>query len=159
MQTLILVDKEDKEVGFAEREETHKIPGKLHRAILVIVKNDRGQILLARRSLEKTLWPGIWDGTVATHVFPREKVTEAAARALKQELGIEKIPLKYLAHFIYQTKWGEEGVEYEFCHLLEAKSNVAFPQKKEISEIAWVKKEDLNNYRVSPWFLEALKFV
>ncbi len=159
MQTLILVDKEDKEIGFAEREECHKIPGKLHRAILVIVKNDEGQILLARRSLQKTLWPGVWDGTVATHVFPQEKVTEAAARALKMELGIEKISLKHLAHFLYQARWGKEGIEDEFCHLFEAKANKVLPQKDEISEIAWVKKEDLNNYNVSPWFLEALKFL
>ena len=161
-----MVDRQDKQIGTAEREECHKLPGKLHRAIMMVVKNKqsfssnkKGEILLARRSENKPLWPGVWDGTIATHVFPGETPEQAARRGLKKELGVSNLSLNNLGNFIYKAKWGNDGVEYEFCHLFLAEAEETVPNPEEITETAWVSKDELTNYSLTPWFIESLRFL
>lgn len=158
METLILVDEKDKQIGTASREECHRFPGKLHRAILVVVKNKKGEILLAKRDKRK-LFGGLWDGTIATHVLVGETPEQAARRALEKELGVSNLSLNNLGNFIYKAKWGKNGVEDEFCHLFSAEAEEVIPNLKEISETTWVTKDELTNYSLTPWFLEALKFL
>lgn len=156
MEVLILVDRKDKKVGIASREECHGFPGRLHRAIMVVVKNEKGQILLAKRSKSKRLWTGIWDGTIATHVFPGETKEEAAKRALKKELGLDNLLPTYLGHFIYRAKWDDDGVECEYCHVFLTKTKEVILNPEEASEVVWVSEERLTNYSLTPWFLKAL---
>lgn len=160
-----MVNEQDREIGTASREECHKAPGKLHRAILVVVKNKqsfssnkKGKILLARRSENKPLWLGVWDGTIATHVFPGETPEQAARRGLKKELGVSNLSLNNLGNFIYKAKWNN-GEEYEYCHVFSVEAEEVNPNRNEISEIAWVGKDELTNYSLTPWFLKALEFL
>lgn len=159
MEILILVDRKDKKVGIASRKECHHLPGKLHRAIMVVVENEKGQILLARRSKSKRLWPGIWDGTIATHVFFGETIEEAAKRALKKELGLDNLLLTYLGHFIYRAKWDEDGVEYEYCHAFLTKTREVVLNPEEVSEVAWTSWGKLTSYSLTSWFFKALKLL
>lgn len=158
METLILVDRQDKQIGTAEREECHKLPGKLHRAIMVTLKNKKGEILLAKRA-DKKLFAGLWDGTIATHVFPGETPEQAARRGLKKELGVSNLSLNNLGNFIYKAKWGKNGVEHEYCHIFSGEANEIISNSEEISKTVWVTKDELTNYSLTPWFLEALKFL
>jgi len=160
---MTLVDENDRLVGQAERKICHQFPGKLHRAILVVVFDQRGQILLAKRVKGK-LWQGIWDGTVATHIFPKESPQQAAKRALSSELGINHLTLKPHHFFVYQAKWKDKGVENEVCHLFTVKVNQPIQaNKKEVTTLKWTHPKDLrkeikkNPADFSPWFLEALK--
>ena len=49
-EPLILVDSNDEEVGFLDKEACHNGDGKLHRAFSVFIFNSEGKLLLQQRS-------------------------------------------------------------------------------------------------------------
>ena len=62
-----IVDVEDKVIGRASREEVHR-QGFLHRSTHLLVFDDKGRVLLQKRSIEKDTFPGKWDSSVSGHV-------------------------------------------------------------------------------------------
>lgn len=73
----------------ATREECHK-KGLWHRAVYAfIIDDNKGNILLQKRSSNKKLWPNMWDVTVGGHVNAGEFGRQALIREVKEELGIE----------------------------------------------------------------------
>ncbi|EQD42476.1 isopentenyl-diphosphate delta-isomerase [mine drainage metagenome] len=58
-EPLILVDKDDCEIGFLDKTSAHLGPGVLHRAFSLFVFNSQGELLLQQRASGKRLWPGI----------------------------------------------------------------------------------------------------
>ena len=51
----------------ATREECHK-KGYWHRVVYAFIIDDKGNILLQKRSASKKLWPNLWDVTVWIYV-------------------------------------------------------------------------------------------
>ena len=51
-EPLILVDSNDEEVGFLDKEACHNGDGKLHRAFSVFIFNSEGKLLLQQRALQ-----------------------------------------------------------------------------------------------------------
>lgn len=158
-----MVDFQDNPCGEVSRKECHLLPGKLHRAVMVVLKNKDDQILLAQRAKGK-LWEGVWDGTCATHVYPQETNEHAVARALKNELGLNDLTLKYKGKFLYQARWGKVEVEYEVCHLfLGTIDSQPTPNAKEIISLKWMSQKKRlgevgkNQNLFTPWFLISLK--
>lgn len=161
MKEIILkVDKSDRVIGEIEKEKAHKGKGVLHRAFFVIVFNKKGEILLAKRSKHKKLWPGFWEGTVASHQRKGETLEEAIKRRVKEEIGIKIQKIKFLFKFFYQDFFEKKGVEKEICHVVKVKyQGKVFPNKKEVAEIKWITpkklKKDIkeNPHKYTPWFL------
>ncbi len=83
----VVVDRNDKFIRNATRQECHTNKKLVHRSATVIVLNDRKEILLEKRSMKKDLYPGYW-GLVAGHVDPGESYEEAAKREMMEEIGI-----------------------------------------------------------------------
>jgi isopentenyldiphosphate isomerase len=50
---VVLVDKKDNKIGLEEKTKAHLKQGKLHRAFMVFILNEKGEILLQRRSEKK----------------------------------------------------------------------------------------------------------
>lgn len=161
MKEIILkVDKNDRVIGEIEKGKAHKGKGILHRAFFVIIFNKGGKILLAKRSKHKKLWPGFWEGTVASHQRKGETLEEAIKRRVKEEIGIKIQKIKSLLKFYYQDFFEKEGVENEICHVVKVKcQGKAFPNKKEVSRIKWIILKNLkkdvkeNPHKYTPWFL------
>ena len=63
---VILVDKDDNELGLMEKLEVHQ-KGLLHRAFSVFLLNDSNQLLLQKRALDKYHSPGLWTNTCCSH--------------------------------------------------------------------------------------------
>ena len=78
-EILILVDDNDNEIGTDTRENCHSGNGKRHRAYTAFVFHD-GKLLLQQRSKKKLLWPGAWDVSFTSHVYPGESYQQAAKR-------------------------------------------------------------------------------
>ena len=53
-------------IGQCPRSEVHRT-GKFHRAVNVILCNEKGEILLQKRATTKTVAPGKWDLSVSTN--------------------------------------------------------------------------------------------
>lgn len=161
MKEIILrVDKNDRIIGEVEKKRAHKGKGILHRAFFVIVFHKEGKILLAKRSKYKKLWPGFWDGTIASHQRKGETLKEAIKRRVKEEIGIEIQKIEPLFKFYFQNFFRKMGSENEICHVAKVKyQGKVFPNKKEVAKIKWMTQKELqkdikeNPHKYTPWFL------
>ncbi len=154
---LVLVDDNDNELGTDTRENCHLGDGKRHRAYTVFLFHD-GKLLLQKRSMKKQLWPGAWDVSYTSHVYPGETYAQAAARKSLQELNASVRDLVDVHSFVYFAPQGTHA-ENEFCRLLVGEFDGKItPNPEEIMEVRWatVKKvqDDLMSHPGSytPWF-------
>ncbi|MFN3653816.1 MAG: isopentenyl-diphosphate Delta-isomerase [Candidatus Nitrosotenuis sp.] len=163
-ELLILVDSNDNPIGFEEKVKCHLPNGKLHRAFTVLLFNKDGKLLLTRRSQSKMLWPGDWDGTVASHPRKTETYVSSAERRLPEELG-SSCKLDYLFKFEYHVPYKDVGSENEVCGTLIGEVTEPFELKlvkDEISEAKWTSADELfsdmrNNPQIyCPWMIVAL---
>jgi isopentenyl-diphosphate Delta-isomerase len=113
-EQLILVDDQDREIGFKAKTDAHTGKGVLHRAFSIFVFNSDNELLLQQRSLTKMLWPGYWSNTCCSHPRRGETMAHAVTRRLEQELGF-KCPLEYLYKFKYHAQYEGIGAEHELC--------------------------------------------
>jgi len=141
-EMLLLVDENDKVVGKETKERCHDGGGLLHRAFMVIVVKG-GKILLTQRSERKRLWPGLWDGSVSSHVHEGERYEESAQKRLREELHIECTDIRYLFKFYYQVPYEGVGAEHEICAVLVARYDGDIqPDRDEISSFKFMEPED-----------------
>ena len=167
MEYLILVDSNDKPIGIEEKTKCHLPNGKLHRAFTILLFNKEGKLLLTQRSMDKMLWPGDWDGTVASHPRQSETYVSSAERRLPEELGIS-CKLDYLFKFEYHVPYKDIGSENEVCGTLigivDDPTKIKLV-KEEISDIKWITLDEiLNDIEKSPqiycpWMIVALYFL
>ena len=165
MQRIVIVDENDNIIGEEEKETCHDGDGILHRAFLTMVFNDRGELILARRSDKKRLWPGCWDGTVASHVFAGESYEQASRRRLSEEAGVGPAPVEYLFKFRYHARYKDIGAEHEICAVTAVSgidAETLTPDRDEISEIRTIRlnalmdeiSKDSDSY--TPWLVLAI---
>ena len=156
-EILVLVDDNDNQVGTDTRENCHAGNGKRHRAYTVFLFHG-GRVLLQRRSSKKLLWPGGWDVSYTSHVYPGESYQQAAERKGKQELGVRVGPLTDVHSFVYFAPQGANA-ENEFCRVLVGEfDGKVVPNEDEMSAVKWAKLKDLradlaahpDSY--TPWF-------
>lgn len=87
-----VVDERDHVLRQACRKEVHD-NNLMHRAVHILVFNRKRDCLLQKRSLLKDRHPGVWDSSAAGHLDAGEDYDAAAARELREELGIRDAQL------------------------------------------------------------------
>lgn len=143
METLILVDDNDNELGYASREECHTGRGKRHRAFVIFLFNDKKELLVQFRAARK-LGGSRWDVSCTSHVWKGETYDTAAERCMKVELGINA-PVKKILSYIYEELY-KDHAENEYCSLLIGRYNgPIYPNRQEMDKIEWVRPRDLEN--------------
>jgi len=161
---LILVDENDNPIGKGEKVKCHLPNGILHRAFTALLFDKDGRLVLTRRAKEKMLWPGDWDGTVASHPRESETYVSSGERRMPEELGIQ-CKLEYLFKFEYHVPYKDVGSENEICGTLIGivDDSTHFTQiQGEIDEIKRISsKELLSELRANPkiycpWMIIAL---
>jgi len=141
-EILVLVDEKDNEIGTDTRENCHLGKGRRHRAYVVFLFHN-GKLLLQQRSRLKTLWPGAWDVSFTSHVYPGESYEQAARRKGMQELGASFGPLKDVYSFVYFAPQGKYS-ENEFCRLMVGEfDGRAKPNPDEIMAVRWTTLDEL----------------
>ena len=163
-EKVILVDKNDKEVGSMEKQEAH-IKGLLHRAFSVFIFNDKNELLLQRRALKKYHSGGLWTNTCCSHPRKNETTLDAANRRLVEEMGMRCI-IKKQFDFIYKAQLDNNLYEHEFDHVFFGFSNEQ-PQinTEEVEEYTYKTLEDIGNEikttpeKYTEWFKICLKEV
>ena len=83
------VDDQDQVIGQMTRAEAHDGSHKKHRAVVILVFNEDGKILLHKRSMTKDMYPGAWTTSCSGHVDAGENYLESAVRELEEELNIK----------------------------------------------------------------------
>ncbi len=147
MQTndyVILVDEQDNEIGVMEKLRAHEL-GKLHRAFSVFIFNDKKELLLQQRAINKYHSGGLWTNTCCSHPRPNETIKDAAIRRLYEEMGMT-CDLKIINNFIYKTEFENGLIEHEFDYILTGISN-STPQinKTEVESYKWQQISEIQN--------------
>lgn len=115
MEKVILVDEADNAIGTMEKMEAHR-RGRLHRAFSILLFNQKGELLLQKRSKKKYHSGGLWTNTCCSHPLPGESMDDAARRKLNQEMGID-LQTTFAYKFIYSAKLDNELTEHELDHV------------------------------------------
>lgn len=157
---LILVDADDRELGFLDKASCHDGEGVLHRAFSLFVLDRDGRILLQRRAGDKRLWPGYWSNTCCSHPRRGEGMRAAVERRSLEELGIGIHTLSFAFKFQYHERFDGAGAEHELCHVYVARTDdEPQPNGNEIDAWDWYTVEELetmlvdSSARCTPWFL------
>jgi len=122
---VVLLNLDREPVGSAPRAYVHTRDTPLHLAFSLYVFSEAGEVLLTRRALTKTTWPGVWTNTCCGHPRPGEEMAAAIARRLDHELGMEITDLEcVLADFGYRATDASGVVENEFCPVFRARVRI-----------------------------------
>lgn len=161
-ETVILVDKHDRQIGIEEKLKAHR-EGKLHRAFSVFIFNDEGEMLLQKRALHKYHSAGLWTNACCSHPRPGEPVAQAATRRLQEEMGFA-CKLQKAFDFIYKVEFDNGLIEHEFDHVFVGNYDGGIaPDPDEVVDYRWVKiatlKKEIETFpeKYTVWFKLALE--
>ena len=159
---IILVDYQDNDIGFEERDACHRIPAKLHRAFSIFIVNGKEHMLIQKRAASKKTWPGFWSNACCSHPRKGENLSEATLRRLDEELGFT-CPLQHISSFHYEADYNKEFGENEIDHVFVGRfDGVIQPNKDEIGDWRFIPLDELSRdihkspEKYTPWFKKAL---
>ncbi len=115
-EQVILVNKEDEQIGLMPKMEAHK-KALLHRAFSVFVFNNKNELLLQQRAAEKYHSPELWTNTCCSHQRAGETNIEAGKRRLQEEMGFV-CDLQEVFQFIYKASFDNGLTEHELDHVM-----------------------------------------
>lgn len=129
-----IIDENDSIIGRAARHECHGNPKLLHRSAGVLMFNSRGELLMQKRSTKKDTNPGKWSLSAWGHLDVGESYEHAAAREIREELGIKAKNLRRLFKMIYR-----DNVESEMFCIFRAESEGPFRlDKDEVEKVEFM---------------------
>ncbi|WP_438972522.1 isopentenyl-diphosphate Delta-isomerase [Polaribacter sp.] len=139
-EQVILVDKNDTQIGTMAKMEAHE-KALLHRAFSVFVFNNKGALLLQQRAAHKYHSPLLWTNTCCSHQRVGETNIEAGKRRLQEEMGF-KTPLKEVFSFIYKAPFDNGLTEHELDHVLIGNyEEDPVINKEEVAAFKWMSLE------------------
>jgi isopentenyl-diphosphate delta-isomerase len=150
---LIKVSEFDEVLGVVSKEEAHRT-GCLHRAISVLIFNEKGEWLIQKRADDKYHSAGLWANTCCSHPFPNETNVSASNRRLKEEVGMIA-DLNKAFSFKYYVILDNDLIDHVFIGVTNAKPELNLD---EVSDWKYVTteflKEDLitNSKDYAEWF-------
>jgi len=157
-EPLILVDADDREIGFLDKSACHDGSGVLHRAFSLFIFNPRGELLLQRRASGKRLWPSFWSNSCCSHPRRGEIMSDAVQRRMEQELGL-RTPVRFVYKFEYQAQFLDLGTEHELCWVYVGQTaDQPVINTTEIGEWRWISPAALDaeleasSADFTPWF-------
>ena len=126
--------------------------GWYHHTTHVWIYNRDGEILLAQRSLQKQIHPGLWDVSSAGHVDAGESILGAAIREVEEELGIafDEQDLIPIGIFKHQSEYQDGSIkDFEFHNAHIVSWNGALSELKlqqgEVDQVKWVNPEEFRH--------------
>lgn len=139
-----LIDLDDNVISTIDKYEAHKHPTKLHRAVSVWLINNKGQILLQKRSTKKIVGSKWWANAICGNVRPTESYLQCATRRLEEEIGVKVAEIKPIYRFLYKAYCNEKYGEYELDQVYLGKyDGIIVPNLDEVNEVSWIDFKEL----------------
>lgn len=141
---LILVNEADEPTGTMEKMEVHQ-RALLHRAFSIFIFNEKGDMLLHQRALNKYHSGGLWTNACCSHPVNGQLTEEAAMIRLQEEMGFAA-PLQKAFTFIYKATLGNGLTEHEFDHVFIGKyDGEIHPDETEVKDFCFMSMEAISN--------------
>jgi isopentenyldiphosphate isomerase len=143
-ELLDVVDADDRVVGQARREDVYAAR-QLHRTVMVVVRNPRGEVLVHRRTATKLTAPSQYDMVIGGVVDAGESYDDCAVRELAEEVGVCGAAPRRVLRFryddpdrlalpqwitVYETTWDGPVV----------------PQPSEVAWWSWLPEPELSRW-------------
>ncbi|MBT4135429.1 NUDIX domain-containing protein [archaeon] len=142
---LIVVDNNDVEIGFKEREDLDSKD--IYRVSVLWLVNKKGEILLAQRALNKKKDPGMWGPGVAGTVEKGESYHSNIIKEAEEELGLKNIKVKEF----FKSRIKKPHNHFTKWFLLKVEGRKEFDFNDEVEKVKWfTKKELLNTIEKNP---------
>lgn len=151
---VVLLDDTGSPIGQHDKATVHSSDTPLHLAFSCHVFNSEGLLLVTRRALSKTAWPGVWTNSFCGHPGPGESIEEAIVRRAKRELNIEVLDVRAaLPDFRYRAVDASGVVENEICPVFIATTtSTPSPADDEVAEFVWADPVALAHaVTATPW--------
>ena len=162
---VVVLDELGDPCGTAPRKSIHQQQTPLHLAFSCYITKPSGEVLVTRRALTKSTWPGIWTNSCCGHPRPGEQIESAVARRVHEELGITLADIQPLLPDYRYTAVDASGImENEVCpvYLGIADGDDVDPDPREIVEYRWASWAALSlvaenaPWLLSPWASEQI---
>lgn len=159
---VVLLDAHRQPCGTAPRLSVHGTETPRHLAFSCHLVDSAGRMLMTRRALAKTAWPGVWTNSFCGHPRPGEHVDDAIRRYAPHELGLDIGDLTcILPDFEYRAVDACGVVENEVCPVYWARPvGVPAPNPTEVMDLVWAPIDDVwsaanrTPWVFSPWFVD-----
>tara|TARA_Y100000310_G_C20687539_1_gene820045 strand:+ start:2776 stop:3288 length:513 start_codon:yes stop_codon:yes gene_type:complete len=167
-ETIILVDKQDNQIGTIEKLPAHE-QAVLHRAFSLYIFNKKGELLIQKRNRDKYHSGTLWSNTCCSHPRHKEGMQNAIHRRLEEEFGIDT-EMNEIFSTIYKCKFDNGLSEHEYLHVfIGYYDGEVNPSPTETEDYKWIKPKELlegiknNPEKYSYWLKDCidrvLKFV
>ena len=144
-----VVDMDDHPIDVRSLREC-KAKGLLHRAVAILLFDASGRLLIQKRSRRKDWMAGYWDLSSTGHVRAGESYEDAAARELKEEIGVSCNP-RLVSKFLAPKFKGGGLTEWEHIRIFECDHDGEVrPDGDEVDEVRFVTPEVLREMESPP---------
>lgn len=160
-ELLDVVTDEDAVVSQAMRSTVHQ-QGLLHRGVHVFLFNEKGEMLIQKRSADRSNSPSLRDCSVSEHVKAGESYLDAAVRGLQEEMGLEGIELKQLGKI--QMEYGPNDNEISVIYEGRLGGKQVRFDPVEISEVRFMNMDEIlagitnEKSLYCAWFVEIMNW-
>lgn len=114
-----------------------KLPSK---SVFVFIYSKSGKVYLQRRAEGKSLSPGKWDISAATHVIAGEAMEGAAVRVLEKELNLDTLSVTYSSS---QQEDFPDGPLWISIYTAQLGNTTFTPNPEEVQDGMFVDEEEL----------------
>jgi isopentenyl-diphosphate delta-isomerase type 1 len=144
MEFVDIVDENDILTGEVMKKKLAHKEGKYHRTAHIWIINEKGEILLQKRSNLNRTHPNCWDISAVGHIRTGESVKEGALRELKEEIGVIACEKDLVYITKNEKKTNPQNKEFAYIYLIETrlKVNEYKFEDAEVSEVKYVYYKD-----------------
>lgn len=161
VERVVLLDADGGAIGSDLKARVHTTETPLHLAFSCHVLNEDGELLVTRRALSKSTWPGVWTNSFCGHPQPGELLEDSVHRRAAHELGLDLSGVDLvLPSFRYRAVDASGLVENEVCPVYVARAaGEPLPNPSEVMDTAWVNPAELGRsiastpWAFSPWLV------